>query len=220
MFIFVLYDNLKLNDMKVLLVNGSQHFNGCTATALNEVASALNECGVETKLFWIGARPVNGCVNCRQCDETSQCVFTDEVNIFTQQAAEYDGFVFGSPVYYASPNGAFLAFLDRAFYSAGETMAFKPAAAVVSCRRGGASATFDVINKYFSINNMPVISSQYWNQVHGNTPDEVRQDLEGMQTMRTLGRNMAWILKCIEAGKKDGISRPELEPRVATNFIR
>ncbi len=206
--------------MKVMLVNGSPHVNGCTATALAEVASTLNECGIETKTFWIGARPMSGCLACGQCKTTGKCTLTDQVNVFTAQLDEYDGFVFGTPVYYSSPNGAMLSFMDRAFYSAGGKMAWKPAAAVVSCRRGGASATFDAMNKYFSINNMPIVTSQYWNQAHGNTPEEVRRDLEGMQTMRTLARNMAWQLQCIEAARKQGVEHPELEPRQTTNFIR
>ena len=197
--------------MQVLLINGSPHVDGCTATALAEVSSTLNDCGINTKVSWIGARPMPGCVGCNQCDKLGRCVFnTDMVNIVAAEAQDYDGFVFGTPVYYASPNGAMLAFMDRLFYSSG----------VVSCRRGGATASFDVLNKYFSINNMPIVTSQYWNQVHGNTPDEVKQDLEGMQTMRTLARNMAWLLKCIEAGSKAGVKRPELEPWQSTNFIR
>lgn len=203
-----------------MLVNGSPHVNGCTATALAEVASTLNECGIETKTFWIGARPMSGCLACGQCKTTGKCALTDQVNVFTAQLDEYDGFVFGTPVYYSSPNGAMLSFMDRAFYSAGGKMAWKPAAAVVSCRRGGASATFDAMNKYFSINNMPIVTSQYWNQAHGNTPEEVRRDLEGMQTMRTLARNMAWQLQCIEAARKQGVEHPELEPRQTTSFIR
>lgn len=207
-------------DMKVILVNGSPHANGCTATALEEVAKTLNECGIDTKTFWIGARPMSGCMACGQCRTQGRCVFTDQVNILADQLDECDGIVFGSPVYYSSPNGALLSFMDRLFYSAGRKLAWKPAAGVVSCRRGGATASFDVLNKYFSINNMPIVTSQYWNQVHGNTPDEVRQDIEGLQTMRTLARNMAWMLRCIEAAKAQGISHPELEPIQPTNFIR
>ena len=207
--------------MKVLLINGSPHVNGCTATALEEVAKSLNDCGIDTKISWIGARPIAGCVACGYCRDAEQCAIdSDMVNVIGNQLNEYDGFVFGTPVYYASPNGAMLAFMDRLFHSHKAKMAFKPAAAVVSCRRGGATATFDAMNKYFTIYNMPVVSSQYWNQVHGMTPEEVKQDLEGLQIMRTLGRNMAWLLKCIEAGKTQGIDHPELEPPVATNFIR
>ena len=207
--------------MKVLLINGSPHVKGCTATALEEVAQTLNKCGFDTKTSWIGARHISGCVACNQCRTTGQCVFNnDMVNIVAAEASECDGFVFGSPVYYASPNGTLLSFMDRLFYSAAEKLEFKPAACIVSCRRGGATASFDVINKYFSINNMPIVTSQYWNQVHGNTPDEVRQDFEGLQTMRTLARNMAWMLNCIEAGKAQGLNHPELEPWQNTNFIR
>ena len=206
--------------MKVLLINGSPHVKGCTATALEEVAHTLNKCGIDTKTSWIGARPISGCVACNQCRTTGQCVFNnDMVNIIAAEASECNGFVFGSPVYYASPNGTLLSFMDRLFYSAAEKLEFKPAACIVSCRRGGATASFDVINKYFSINNMPIVTSQYWNQVHGNTPDEVRQDAEGLQTMRTLGRNMAWLIKCIAAGKAAGIGLPQYEAWTPTNFI-
>jgi multimeric flavodoxin WrbA len=206
--------------MKVLLVNGSPHVKGCTHTALEEVASALRADGIETEIFWIGIRPITGCVACYRCKETGQCVFDDVVNLFAEKAAAADGFVFGTPVHYASAGGAITSFMDRLFMSHSGAMASKPGAAVVSCRRGGASATFDMLNKYFTINRMPVASSQYWNQVHGSTPDDVRRDEEGMQTMRTLGHNMAWLVKCIAAGKAAGISAPEPEPIVRTNFIR
>lgn len=206
--------------MKVLLVNGSPHVKGCTHTALEEVASALRADGIETEIFWIGIRPITGCVACYRCKETGQCVFDDVVNLFAEKAAAADGFVFGTPVHYASAGGAITSFMDRLFMSHSGAMASKPGAAVVSCRRGGASATFDMLNKYFTINRMPVASSQYWNQVHDSTPDDVRRDEEGMQTMRTLGHNMAWLVKCIAAGKAAGISAPEPEPIVRTNFIR
>lgn len=206
--------------MKVILVNGSPHHNGCTATALAEVERALNECGIDTRDFWIGIKPITGCIACRQCYETGQCVFTDVVNQFAELAAEADGFIFGAPVYYAHPSGQILSFMDRLFYSGGRHLAFKPAAAIASCRRGGNETSFDVLNKYFAINNMPIVTSQYWNGVHGNTPDEVLQDREGLQTMRTLGRNMAWLLRCIEAGKTAGFTKPSLEDFQRTNFIR
>ena len=207
--------------MKVLLVNGSPHEEGCTWTALKEVAGALEKNGVQTEIIWLGVGEIAGCIGCGACArEGGGCFRRDVVNEFVEKAASADGFVFGSPVHYAAASGALTAFMDRDFYSGGGNMAGKPAAAVVSCRRGGASAAFDQINKYFTINCMPVISSQYWNQVHGNSPEQVRQDEEGMQTMRTLGNNMAWILKCIEAGREKGICFPEREPVVRTNYIR
>lgn len=206
--------------MKVILVNGSPHKEGCTYTALGEAAKALNSNGIETEIFHLGTEPVAGCIACGACSKTGKCIYNDPVNEFVEKAKDADGFIFGSPVYYSGMSGQLCSFMDRAFYSGGKYMAGKPAAAVVSCRRGGATATFEQINKYFMITNMPVVSSQYWNQVHGNTPDEVKQDLEGLQTMRTLGANMAWLLKCIEAGKKAGIEMPERETPIKTNFIR
>lgn len=206
--------------MKVLLVNGSPHAQGCTYTALCEVAAALEKQGIETELFQVGTKPISGCLGCGVCIKTGKCVIDDVVNEFVEKAKDADGFVFGSPVHYAGASGAITSFMDRAFYGKGAVYANKPAAAVMSCRRGGATATLDQLNKYFTISNMPIVSSQYWNMVHGNTPDEVRQDAEGMQTMRTLGINMAWLLKCIEAGKAAGIAMPEREAKVATNFIR
>ncbi|MBQ3120372.1 MAG: flavodoxin family protein [Peptococcaceae bacterium] len=206
--------------MKVLLVNGSPHAQGCTYTALREVAAALEKQGIETELFQVGTKPISGCLGCGACIKTGKCVIDDVVNEFVEKAKDADGFVFGSPVHYAGASGAITSFMDRAFYGKGAVYANKPAAAVMSCRRGGATATLDQLNKYFTISNMPIVSSQYWNMVHGNTPDEVRQDAEGMQTMRTLGINMAWLLKCIEAGKTAGIAMPEREAKVATNFIR
>jgi multimeric flavodoxin WrbA len=206
--------------MKVLLVNGSPHANGCTYTALCEVAGALEAQGIETEIFQVGTKSISGCLGCAACIKTGKCVIDDVVNEFVEKAKEADGFVFGSPVHFASASGAITSFMDRAFYGKGAVFANKPAAAIMSCRRGGATATLDQLIKYFTISNMPVVSSQYWNMVHGNTPDEVRQDLEGMQTMRTLGVNMAWLLKCIEAGKAAGIELPQRETKVATNFIR
>lgn len=206
--------------MKVILVNGSPKAKGCTYTALCEVAGALEKNGIETEIFQVGAAPIAGCIGCGACLKTGKCFVEDGVNEFVEKAKEADGFVFGSPVHYAAASGAVTSFLDRAFYGKGAAFAGKPGAVVVSCRRGGASAAFDQLNKYFTISNMPVVSSQYWNQVHGNTPEEVRRDEEGLQTMRTLGNNMAWLLKCIDAGKKAGITFPEREPAVKTNFIR
>jgi multimeric flavodoxin WrbA len=207
--------------MKVLLINGSPKANGCTFTALSEVAKALESEGIETEIFHVGTKPIRGCMACGGCSNTdSQCVFDDDtVNIALKKAKEADGFVFGSPVHYAGASGQITSFLDRFFY-AGEDFEYKPGAAIVSCRRGGSTAAFDQLNKYFTISNMPIVSSQYWNMVHGNTPEEVKQDLEGMQTMRTLGKNMAWLLKCINAGKEAGVKLPEKEPREFTNFIR
>ena len=206
--------------MKVILVNGSPREKGCTYTALCEVAGALEKNGIETEIFQVGAKPNAGCIGCNVCLKNGRCFMDDPVNEFVEKAKTADGFVFGSPVHYAAASGAITSFLDRAFYGKGNVFAGKPGAAVVSCRRGGAASAFDQLNKYFTINSMPVVSSQYWNQVHGNTPDEVRQDAEGLQTMRTLGSNMAWLLKCIQAGAAAGITFPEREPAMKTNFIR
>jgi len=208
--------------MKVLLINGSPKAHGCTYTALCEVAKALENEGIETEIFHVGTNPIRGCMACGGCRKNNgKCVFNDDtVNIALEKAKDADGFVFGSPVHYAAASGQITSFLDRFFYAGGHTLQYKPGAAIVSCRRGGSTAAFEQLNKYFTISNMPVVSSQYWNMVHGNTPEEVRQDLEGMQTMRTLGKNMAWLLKCIQAGKNAGIKLPEREPRIATNFIR
>ena len=208
--------------MKVLLINGSPKKEGCTYTALKEVADELERNGVETEIFHIGTAPVKGCMGCGYCAKTGnhQCVYNDDtLNEAILKAKDADGFVFGSPVHYASASGAITSFLDRLFY-AGYPMAHKPGAAVVSCRRGGATAALDQLNKYFTIAQMPVVSSNYWNMVHGNTPEEVCQDKEGLQTMRILGRNMAWMLKCIEAGKNNGVAVPEAEAKVKTNYIR
>lgn len=207
--------------MKVLLVNGSPHKEGCTYTALNEVAKTLKKNGVATEIIWLGMGEISGCIGCGACARTGEgCFRKDIVNEFVKKAGEADGYVFGTPVHYAAASGALTSFMDRAFYSGGSQMVGKPAATVVSCRRGGASATFDQINKYYTINNMPVVSSQYWNQVHGTNAGEVVRDEEGMQTMRTLGNNMAWLMKCIEAGKEKGIHFPEREPAIRTNYIR
>ena len=206
--------------MKVLLVNGSPHANGCTYTALCEVAGALEKEGIETEIFQVGTKPISGCLACGACMKTGRCVISDTVNEFLAKVETADGFVFGSPVHFASASGALTSFMDRVFYGRGNLFAYKPAAAVMSCRRGGATATFEQINKYFTISNMPVVGSQYWNMVHGDNPDEVKQDLEGLQTMRTLGRNMAWLLKSIQAGRNAGVEVPQREGIVRTNFIR
>lgn len=207
--------------MKVLLINGSPNKKGCTYTALCEIEKELNISGVATEIFYIGKKPIRGCTACAKCVELGKCVFGDDgVNIALGKADKADGFVFGSPVHYAGASGFITSFLDRCFFAGSDRFAFKPGAAVVSCRRGGATAALDQLNKYFTINNMPVVSSRYWNMVHGNTPEEVLQDLEGIQILRTLGRNMAWLLKSIQAGKKAGIARPEPEEHIWTNFIR
>jgi multimeric flavodoxin WrbA len=213
-------DSQNKTNMKVLLVNGSPHKKGCTYTALSEVASALEKDGVAAEIFWLGIDPVAGCRGCGSCRSTGRCILNDSVNATAEKVSEFDGFVFGSPVHYAAASGFITPFLDRLFYSAGKRFAGKPGAAVVSCRRAGSTAALEQLNKYFTICNMPVAPSQYWNMVHGNNPDEVRKDLEGMQTMRTLGQNMAWLLKCIAAGKAAGVDLPAYEARVATNFIR
>ena len=206
--------------MKVLLVNGSPHLKGCTYTALMEIKGELEHQGIEADVFLVGPKPVGGCIGCGACRKLGRCFMDDQVNELTAIAGNYDGFVFGTPVHFASSAGNLTSLMDRALYSRRDLFSFKPACAVVSCRRSGATATFDQINKYFTISNMPIVPSQYWNNVHGNTPEEVKQDLEGLQTMRTLARNMAWLLKCIEAGKAAGIDRPSHEPKINTNFIR
>ena len=176
--------------------------------------------GIDAYIFHIGARPIRGCIACGKCVQTGSCVFNDDpVNECVERLKNADGLVVGSPVYYASPNGALLALLDRVFFGKAAPYAFKPAAAVVSCRRGGSTASFDALNKYFTISQMPIVSSIYWNMVHGNTPDEVRQDAEGLQTMRALGSNMAWMIKSLAAARSS-VPLPEQEPRVWTNFIR
>jgi multimeric flavodoxin WrbA len=208
--------------MRVLLINGSPKAKGCTYTALFEVAKELEKENLSTEIFHVGNKPIRACTACRGCT-AGKCVFNDDdVNLVIDKAKEADAFVFGSPVHFAGASGQITSFLSRVFFAgrAGKCFENKPGAAIVSCRRGGATAAFDQLNKYFTISNMPIVSSQYWNMVHGNTPEEVKQDLEGMQTMRTLGRNMAWLLKSIQAGKKAGVRSPEREPWVATNFMR
>lgn len=209
--------------MKVLLVNGSPHEKGCTYTALNEIAETLNHEGIETEVFQIGIKPLAGCIACKNCAKTGKCVFDDKVNEFLQIAGEFDGYIFGSPVHYAAASGAITSFMDRVFFADSctgkDSFYLKPAAAVISARRAGTTAAFDQLNKYFTIKQMPIISSQYWNMVHGQTPEDVKKDLEGLQIMRTLGRNMAFFLKCKEAGIKAGISLPEREKTTPTNFI-
>ena len=205
--------------MKVLLINGSPRANGCTFTALSEVAKTLNENSIETQFVHVGDKQLNGCLACYKCSDLDKCVIDDLVNKTAPLFDECDGMVIGSPVYYASANGVLMAFLDRLFYSTGFDKTMKVGATIVSARRTGCSSTFDVLNKYFTISGMPVASSQYWNEVHGRTPDEVKKDEEGLQTMRVLGRNMAFLIKSIELGKKQ-YGLPETEPRIFTNFIR
>lgn len=207
--------------MKVLLVNGSAHEHGCTDAALGECAEAIRNAGAEAEIWWIGNKPINGCLGCHACRD-GHCAFGagDGVNALIDKINEADGVIFGSPVHFAGPAGNLHSLLDRVFY-AKRSFAGKPGAAVLSCRRSGGTASFDVLNKYFTISGMPVVSSQYWNVVHGNTPDEVKKDGEGMQVMRTLGRNMVWLIRCIEAGKQAGAEYPQPEERhVFTNFIR
>ena len=210
--------------MNVLLVNGSPHKAGCTAAALQEVGDTLRQEGIGADLFWIGAKPLSGCIACHRCGELNPCVFQDAVNDFLDMAGDYDGFVFGTPVHWGAASGGITSFLDRAFYAdlngGGDRFYLKPAAAVISARRAGTTATWDQLNKYFGLMQMPIITSQYWNMVHGAAPEEVRQDLEGMQTMRTLGRNMAYFLKCRQLAREQGLALPRREVPVHTNFIR
>ncbi len=210
--------------MKVILVNGSPNEKGCTNRALFEVSDALNKEGIETQQFWVGKKPLSGCTACMNCMVNKKCIFDDSVNEFLKIASNFDGFVFGTPVHWAAASGALTSFLDRVFYadfcSGNNSFYLKPGATVISARRAGTTATFDQINKYFGLMQMPIIASQYWNMVHGTTPQEVEKDLEGLQTMRVLAKNMAYFLKCKEAAEKAGIPLPKQEERVFTNFVR
>ena len=210
--------------MNVLLVNGSPHEYGCTFAALSEVKSTLEGEGLGTELFWIGTRPIAACIACRKCVGTGRCVFNDRVNEFLEIAGNFDAYVFGSPVHWAAAGGAITSFMDRVFYAAlnggSDIFYLKPAAAVLSARRAGTTAAFDQLNKYFTLMQMPVVSSQYWNMVHGANGGEVRADLEGLQIMRTLARNMAYLLRCREAAEQAGVRLPEREKAIFTNFIR
>ena len=208
--------------MKVLLINGSPHKKRCVYTALTEVANSLEEAGIETEVAWIGNDPIRGCQACNECskDGASRCIYDDVVNDLLDKAEQADGLIVGSPVYYAGANGALRCVLDRMFYAGSSVMAFKPAAAIASARRAGTVNAIDQINKYFQINQMPVVASTYWPMVHGNSAEDVAQDKEGLQTMRALGRNMAWMLKCIESGRQGGTPHPETEAKISTNFIR
>ena len=211
--------------MKVLLFNGSPHKNGCTYTALEEIAKTLKEEGIDNEIYQIGIKPIGACRGCYACGKIGKCVIDDEVNPFLEYAKDFDGFIFGSPVHYASACGGITAFLDRAFFTAfqsgrGNIFLHKPGAAIASARRSGTTATLDQLNKYFAITQMPIISGRYWNMVHGATAEQVLEDKEGLQNMRILARNMAWHLKCKEAGEKAGIPMPKTEEITFTNFIR
>lgn len=207
--------------MKVILVNGSPHKKGCTYTALCEVEKALNAEGIETEIFWIGIRPISGCIACGMCNKLGKCVIEDVVNEFVQKAKDADGFIFGSPVHYAGATGAISSFLGRAFYSdKHKVFDHKPASVICSARRAGTTATYDQLIKFLGIKNMPIISADYWNMVHGSSPEQVKQDKEGMHTMRSLGQNLAYYLKLIELGKQNGIFHPEINKTDYTNFIR
>ena len=207
-------------EMKVLLINGSPNERGCTYTALAEAQKVFEKNGVETEIVYLGKKPVAGCVACGICRKAGYCVYNDTVNDVIDKLDDIDGLIVGSPVYYAGVSGQITSFLDRLFFAASAKMKGKPAASIVSCRRGGASAAFEIINKYFMMTNMPVVTSQYWNQVHGNTPEEVLRDEEGLQTVRVLAQNMIWLMRSIEAGRAAGVEYPEYEPKLRTNFIR
>lgn len=206
--------------MRVLLLCGSPHKEGSTHTALKKIAEALNQEGIETKEIWIGNKPVGGCTACGACRKLGKCAYDDIVNEIIAELDECDGFVVGSPVYYASANGSLVGIMDRLFYAASSKLSFKPGACITAARRGGTTASLDVMNKYFLFNNMPLVSSRYWNMVHGGCAEDVVRDEEGMQVMYQLGKNMAWLMKCIENGKKDGIEIPDQENKIWTNYIR
>ncbi|MBR1797789.1 MAG: flavodoxin family protein [Clostridiales bacterium] len=206
---------------KVLFINGSPNEDGCTSTAMDEVIKVLEENGVETQKIWLGKKAVPDCMACMKCQEIGKCVFPDQVNEIHDMIDDIDGIVVGSPVYYGGPNGRLTSFLDRLFFSIpNDKFNGILGASIVSCRRGGATAAFERLNQYFLMENMHVVSSQYWNQVHGSSKEDVLKDEEGLQTMRTLGRNIVWLLKSIKAGEDSGITKPEHEPKTFTNFIR
>lgn len=211
--------------MKVLLFNGSTHKEGCTFTALSEIQKTLKEECVDSEIYQLGSEPIAACKACRACAKLGKCVINDKVNDFLDYAREFDAFVFGAPVYYAAVAGGAVSFLNRAFFAAfmsgrGDIFMHKPGAAIANARRAGTTATLDQLNKYFTITQMPIISGRYWNMTHGHTPEDIRQDLEGMQNLRILARNMAYYLKCIEAGKNAGLQLPKQEETVYTDFIR
>lgn len=207
--------------MKVLLINGSPHETGCTYTALSEAAAELNRNGVETEIVWIGNHPVRGCIGCGGCGKLGKCAFDDDVlNTILEKAKTADGYIFGSPVHYAAMSGAMSCILDRLFMAGSASMRYKPAAGVCSARRAGTTATYDQFNKYIGINRMLNVPSQYWNMVHGSKAEDVKKDEEGLQIMRTLGKNMAWLLKVLQCAKENGIELPQAEAPIKTNFIR
>lgn len=211
--------------MKVLLINGSPNEKGCTYTALNEIAETLNKEEIDTDIYYIGTEPIAPCRDCRACTKLQKCIINDKVNELLAKIHEYDGFVIGSPVHYASASGSICPFLDRLFFAGSRIpgknpFRLKPATAVVSCRRAGSTVTLDQLNKYFLINQMPIISGRYWNMVHGSNPEQVKQDLEGMQNMRIVAKNLAWHLKCKEISERAGLAQPEAEETIYTNFIR
>ena len=205
---------------RVLLINGSPNEFGCTYTALSEVKKSLEKNGVAAEIYYLGKPAIHGCTGCDACSKLDRCMYDDAVNAVAARLDEFDGIVVGSPVHYSGPSAQVCAFMDRLFCSAGERLQYKLAAAVVSCRRAGSTASLDRLIKYFTINNMPLVSSQYWAQVHGTNPDEVRQDAEGMQTMRNLASNMIWMMRCFAIGKKSGVPYPDTETGARTNFIR
>lgn len=205
--------------MKVMLFNGSPNIHGCTYTALHEIEETLQKNGIETEIFQVGSKSVRGCIGCGKCRESGQCIFDDIVNEAIDKIKDADGVIFGSPVYYASANGTMISFLDRLFYAASQHLAYKPGAVVVSARRAGTTATYDELNKYLGISNMLIVPAPYWNMVHGNTAEEVKQDKEGLYIMRQIGENMTWMLKMLENAKVNGIA-PTVIEKERTNFIR
>lgn len=213
-------ENQEGKEMRVILLNGSPHKEGSTHTALAEVAKGLQAQGIDTKEIWIGNKPVGGCTACGACGKLGKCAYDDLVNEIIAELDDCDGLVVGSPVYYASPNGSLIGLMDRLFYAASSKLAFKPGACVTAARRAGTTASLDALNKYFLFNNMPLVSSRYWNMVHGGNATDVCQDEEGMQVMRQLGLNMGWLIRCIENGRNNGIHKPEQENKIWTNYIR
>lgn len=216
-------EEMTMGKLKVLMVNGSPHEKGCVFTALTEIADILRKNDVVSDIFWIGNKPLAGCMGCGACIGKRRCFRDDAVNDFVNRMDGYDGFIFGTPVHYAAASGAMTSFMNRIFFVDefnGDHFAGKPAAAIATCRRSGATATLDQMNKYMADCNMPIVPSQYWNVAHGNTPEEIRQDAEGMQTMRVLGDNIAWLLKCIRLGREANVNFPKQDAHIMTNFIR
>lgn len=208
--------------MKVLMINGGPHKNGTTNAALEEMAKVFAEEGIESEIVWVGNKPISGCLACMMCAKTGdgRCAINDIVNDILDMADEADGFVFGTPVHYGGASGAITSLMDRMFYANTPGFYMKPAAAIVAARRGGCSAAWDQLNKYFGLASMPIVTSQYWNMLHGANADEAPEDGEGLQTMRTLARNMAFLLKCKQVAMENGVELPKKEPRVWTNFVR